>query len=499
MESVTNADPHQSPVMFGEHPPDTSPVSPVRRNDVWRLIRASLLVFAAGPAAIVAIPWLQQAHLIAMTPLWLLIGLLIACSAANAFIITVESRLRPAWGLQLRSAVAAISTAWVVYATGWGSLLVIAYAIGIADAMRIHGSRAWRPGLVWSGIAVFGGEVAIGVGFAPSIMRPSTSHAVAGATMCCLVLIVRTLGAAAKNAEDAAVRIEEGRSYFQDLVQHAADVIALVSQDLRIEYVSPGIESMVGGTAAACIGHHISEVLGNDAAVDIARAHETLTLSDFVSCEWRLSNELRGQRQVYARLTLRHDGSLVLNLRDVTEQRALEAALQHRATVDELTGLPNRAALTQQLGHRERVDVTVLFIDLDGFKEVNDSLGHEQGDRVLRDVGSRIASVVRSGVTVGRLGGDEFLAVMQGDDVGAAEVVAQRIIDGIVEVGSILTKFPLSASVGIATGTPDESAEQILRRADQAMYEAKASGPGHIRIAPLDGRPDPNVLMSWLI
>ena len=158
-------------------------------------------------------------------------------------------------------------------------------------------------------------------------------------------------------------------------------------------------------------------MLGRDAAADIAQAHETLTLSDYVSCEWRLTNELRGQRQVYARLTLRHDESLVLNLRDVTEQRALEAQLQHRANVDELTGLPNRAALTEQLGQRERVDVTVLFIDLDGFKEVNDSLGHEQGDRVLRDVGSRIASVVRSGVTVGRLGGDEFLAIMQGSDI----------------------------------------------------------------------------------
>jgi diguanylate cyclase (GGDEF)-like protein len=182
---------------------------------------------------------------------------------------------------------------------------------------------------------------------------------------------------------------------------------------------------------------------------------------------------------------LRHDKSLVLNLRDVTEQRALEAQLQHRANVDELTGLPNRAALTQQLGQRERVDVTVLFIDLDGFKEVNDSLGHEQGDRVLRDVAARIASVVRSGVTVGRLGGDEFLAIMQGSDVVAGQVVAERIIDGIVQVGSI-AKFPLSASVGIATGSPDESAELILRRADHAMYQAKAAGPGNIRVAPVE-------------
>ena len=463
------------------------------------MIGASLLIFAAGPAAALAIPWLQRAHLIASTPLWLLISLLVACSLTNVMVIAIEGRLAPAWGLQLRAAVAAISTAWVIYATGWGSLLVIAYAIAIADAMRVHGSRAWRPGLVWSVVAVFAGEVAVEIGIAPSIMRPSTSHAVAGAATCCLALIVRTMGSSSKTAEDAVVRIEEGRSYFRDLVQHAADVIALVSDDLHIGYVSPGIESMVGCTPNACIGLHISAVLGREAAEDITRAHETLTLSDFVSCEWRLSNELGGQRQVYARLTLRHDQSLVLNLRDVTEQRALEAQLQRRANVDELTGLPNRAALTQHLGARDRVDVTVLFIDLDGFKEVNDSLGHEEGDRVLRDVGSRIASVVRTGVTVGRLGGDEFLAIMQGSDVDAAQVVAKRIIDGIVQVGSILTKFPLSASVGIATGSPYESAEQILRRADHAMYTAKAEGPGRIRVAEHDDFPDPNVLIARLI
>ncbi len=466
---------------------------------MWRIIGASVLVFASGPAAIVAIPWLQNAHLIAQTPLWLLISLLMACSIANIAVIAVEGRLSPMWGLQLRAAVAAISTAWVIYATGWGSLLVIAYAIAIADAMRVHGSRAWRPGLAWSLLAVFCGEVAIQVGIAPSIMPRSTSHAIAGATTCCLILIARTLGSSSKNAEDAAVRIEEGRSYFRDLVQHAADVIALVSEDLEIGYVSPGIESMVGCSAAACIGRHISEVLGRDAASDIASAHETLTLSDYVSCEWRLTNELRGQRQVFARLTLRSDKSLVLNLRDVTEQRALEAQLQRRANIDELTGLPNRAALTETLGQRDRVDVTVLFIDLDGFKEVNDSLGHEQGDRVLRDVASRIASVVRTGVTVGRLGGDEFLAIMQGSDINAAQAVATRIIDGIVKVGSILTQFPLSASVGIATGTPLDSAEQILRRADQAMYEAKAQGPGRIRVAAVDELPDPRVLISRLI
>ena len=197
-------------------------------------------------------------------------------------------------------------------------------------------------------------------------------------------------------------------------------------------------------------------MLGVDAAEDIARAYDTLTLSDYVACEWHLTNEFQEQRRAYARLTRRHDGSLVLNLRDVTEQRALEAQLEYRASVDALTGLPNRAALMQQLSQRGPLDdTTVLFIDLDGFKEVNDALGHESGDGVLRDVASRIAADMPDGVSVGRLGGDEFLAIMTERRRGRRRsTVARGIIAGIEQLGTTLTRFPLSASIGIATGHP---------------------------------------------
>ncbi|HEV3225516.1 MAG TPA: diguanylate cyclase, partial [Acidimicrobiales bacterium] len=415
------------------------------------VVGASLLVFTAGPAAVVAIPFLQRSHLIADTPMWLLVGLVLACSVANAVAQTVEGRLSPMRGLHLRAATAAISTAWVVYATGWGSILVIGFGVGIADLLRVHGSRAWCPGLVWSGFAILLGEAAIALGIAPSILSPAVSHAVAGTTFLCLALIARTLGSSSAAAEVATAQIERDRSYFRDLVQHAADVIALVSPEFKIDYISPGIEPLVGVSPPSCVGLHIKDVLGVDAAEDIARAYDTLTLSDYVACEWHLTNEFQEQRRAYARLTRRHDGSLVLNLRDVTEQRALEAQLEYRASVDALTGLPNRAALMQRLAQRGALDdTTVLFIDLDGFKEVNDALGHESGDGVLRDVAGRIAGDVPSGVSVGRLGGDEFLAIMTGAETDAALAVAGRIIAGIEQLGTTLTRFPLSASIGIA-------------------------------------------------
>ena len=267
-------------------------------------------------------------------------------------------------------------------------------------------------------------------------------------------------------------------------MQHAADVIALVSPEFRIDYISPGIEPLVGLAPPACVGLNIRDVLGVDAAEDIARAYDTLSLSDYVACEWHLTNEFQEQRRAYARLTRRRDGSLVLNLRDVTEQRALEAQLEYRASVDALTGLPNRAALMQELSQRGPLDdTTVLFIDLDGFKEVNDTLGHESGDGVLRDVASRIAADVPGGVSVGRLGGDEFLAIMPGVEEAAALAVAAGIISGIEQVGARLTRFPLSASIGIASGIRAESAEQLLHRADQAMYRAKGAGAGRFDYA----------------
>src|SRR5207244_10608161 len=138
----------------------------------------------------------------------------------------------------------------------------------------------------------------------------------------------------------------------------------------------------------------------------------------------------------------------------------------------------------QHLVQRDSVvNVTALFIDLDGFKEVNDALGHESGDGVLRDVARRIASSAPDGVYVARLGGDEFLAVMAGADEGAARAVAEGFIAGVEALGATLTSFPLSASIGIATGTDSESAEQLLHRADQAMYRAKAAGAGRCEFA----------------
>ncbi|MFS0734124.1 diguanylate cyclase [Microbacterium sp. 1P10UB] len=166
--------------------------------------------------------------------------------------------------------------------------------------------------------------------------------------------------------------------------------------------------------------------------------------------------------------------------------RRVESELAHLAMYDPLTGLSNRRGMLDRLELALRDDapswiLTVLFVDLDGFKSVNDTFGHDVGDALISLIGERIVSVVRAQDTVARLGGDEFVIVCQHMDREAAEHVAGRIIEAIAEPatidGSVVT---VTASVGIAvTDRPIEAAE-LLRHADEAMYRAKVSGKNRV-------------------
>ena len=154
-------------------------------------------------------------------------------------------------------------------------------------------------------------------------------------------------------------------------------------------------------------------------------------------------------------------------------------ALTERATTDALTGLANREAFTtaleSALGDPAVGHVSVLFVDMDAFKEINDRLGHQAGDQVLREVATRLRRASRPGDVCGRLGGDEFAVLLPGADVKAAAVVAQRVAAAVRaplrRAGDVVV--PLSASVGCATAATGTDHEALLRQADAAMYEAK--------------------------
>jgi diguanylate cyclase (GGDEF)-like protein len=174
-----------------------------------------------------------------------------------------------------------------------------------------------------------------------------------------------------------------------------------------------------------------------------------------------------------------------------SRRRALELVdrrtdeLRHQALHDTLTGLPNRSLVIDRVEQmlarcrRQHQTAAALFLDLDGFKKVNDSLGHAAGDELLRDVAARLTTILRESDTAGRFGGDEFIVLVEGPAAdGGAEAVAERVLDVMRQpfiVGDGATTFSVTASIGIASGDRD-SAEALLHDADVALYRAKAEG-----------------------
>ncbi|WP_052700240.1 putative bifunctional diguanylate cyclase/phosphodiesterase [Methylocucumis oryzae] len=173
------------------------------------------------------------------------------------------------------------------------------------------------------------------------------------------------------------------------------------------------------------------------------------------------------------------------------ERKRIEQKIYHQASYDTLTGLPNRSLLSHRLREEihqaslNKVGLSLLFIDLDRFKEVNDSLGHDAGDRLLIEASQRIRSCIRDSDTVARLGGDEFVVILAGtNDINAQQRVAQHIVDMMLKPFHLDGQLAyVSASVGIASYPKDaESAELLISCADQAMYAAKNLGRNNFSV-----------------
>jgi diguanylate cyclase (GGDEF)-like protein/PAS domain S-box-containing protein len=276
------------------------------------------------------------------------------------------------------------------------------------------------------------------------------------------------------------------------LIHNSSDVTVVIGPDGLCSYVSPAITQVLGFGPNELIGRWATDFVHPD---ERDRVRERLG-SDLEESPESLPVQFRMQRadgcwrDVEAVVTDLRDrasvGGYVANIRDITERKEFEAILAHRALHDPLTGLANRQLLLdraeQMLARSRRTldPVAAYFVDLDNFKDANDSLGHEAGDQLLQAVAARFAGMVRASDTVGRLGGDEFVILAEGNAVAAGpEMVAERIREVLGEPflvdGFDGLPITITASIGIAVGDR-ASAQELLRDADIALYRAKAAG-----------------------
>jgi diguanylate cyclase (GGDEF)-like protein/PAS domain S-box-containing protein len=278
-------------------------------------------------------------------------------------------------------------------------------------------------------------------------------------------------------------------AHFRSLVTSSTDLVLVLGAD-KCRYVSRSVTAVIGRSEAEILADGFEAfVHAHDrAAVRAAAAHGGPREIVF-----RIRNQSGEWRHLEAHVTdLRQDksvGGVVLNARDVTERIELEEQLTHQAFHDNLTGLANRALfrdrLDQALARAARSDrlLAVLLVDLDGFKQVNDSLGHDAGDQLLQEVAQRFRSVVRPSDTVARFGGDEFALLLE--DISEHEAVgfAQRFLDRLGAPVTIARReVVLGASVGVVLRSGTGRSEELIRDADVAMYAAKDAGRGRYEL-----------------
>jgi diguanylate cyclase (GGDEF)-like protein len=296
-------------------------------------------------------------------------------------------------------------------------------------------------------------------------------------------------------------RLRASEACFRALIDQSSDAVLILDRECFIRFANPAARTLLGSAEAQLLGtpFSFSATAGTTTEIRLARPDGPTLVAEMRvgATHWEGAQ------------------ALLVTLRDVTEHRRLlddlERARQrdhHRAHHDPLTGLPNRHLLLDRLAGaiaplKPPERVAVFFLDLDGFKQINDTLGHPAGDEVLREAATRLQSCVRGSDTVARLGGDEFVLVLPAvepdfDAAGVARKVRRQLTRPF-EVGG--RRLKISASIGISLAPGDGlDADTLIRKADSAMYRAKRLGKNSVQFydASLDDSPTALVLPGRL-
>ncbi len=290
------------------------------------------------------------------------------------------------------------------------------------------------------------------------------------------------------------VDLRASEQRFEALVQHSSDVVTVVDRTGIVVYQSESIHRVFGHAAEDVLSMDVLALLA-PSSVTAARAALDAIQQEAYAVRVLPEVEIRhaSGRFCFAEITVTNlledasVGGIVLNTRDISERKVLQDQLVHEAFHDALTTLANRSLFRDRVEtllldiNRQEGQIGVLFLDLNGFKEVNDSLGHAAGDLLLIQVAERLRSCVRPDDVVARFGGDEFAILIddmatQLDGVAIAERIEEALREPFRVDGNDLH---ISASIGIAAADADvEDADHLLRNADLAMYRAKSKGDG---------------------
>lgn len=289
-------------------------------------------------------------------------------------------------------------------------------------------------------------------------------------------------------------RLAESEEKYRTVVQTTSDVIFQVDAGGRISFLNPAWEEVMGFTVAETLGRSFDDF--TESRQLECPEESGVPLSEFAEVGRGHEAVMRtksGESRVFEakfKVALDEDGGHAGSsgvLHDVTERKTLELRLAHQALHDPLTDLPNRRLfmdrLQQALSRRSGSSVAVLFLDIDDFKNINDRFGHEAGDSLLVEVAGRIQTSLRPEDTVARLGGEEFVVLLESVDREGASRIARRISEGLqprfqLKRGEAAVEVTeVTMSVGISLGKPGEATpENLLREADSAMYKAKRKG-----------------------
>jgi diguanylate cyclase (GGDEF)-like protein/PAS domain S-box-containing protein len=437
----------------------------------------------------------------------------IASTLAFGIMTRVHARARLPWLIVgaafLVLCGADVTWAWVNLHTGYvaGALVdplwVIGYgAIGVA-ALGAHADCGLeRTRTLPSRWESYGAQLPVAICFVVALVQHLRGtlepQVLAGGLGVVGLLVIRQVIVVSENvglARDLERRVAErtaelraSEAHFRSIVQHISDVVVIIDDQDMIRYVSPAVSGVLGYAPEEVMGRAIGEFLHPDdlglagAARDIAVAEP----GSVRSCDVRGLHVDGSSRHLSANITsLLHApevGAIVVALRDIEERLVLEEQLRHDAHHDSLTGLANRARLQEELDGLLGADrqPSLVLLDLDEFKAVNDTAGHDLGDEVLVAVAERLKESTRPGDLVSRLGGDEFAIVLPDDPSGAAAMsVAARALDSLRKPLVVRGRqLRCLGSLGISTADDGATPASLLSDADVAMYVAKAKGKG---------------------